>query len=98
MIREHKVDVNARDEHNTPPDVAAFSGKAEVALCLIREFGCDPNVRGQFGRSVLHHACAGGSVSLVQTLIREHKADVHARDNDNSTPLFLAAYTVVMQT
>ena len=26
-------------------NVAAGSGKAEVAMCLIREFGSDPNVR-----------------------------------------------------
>ena len=92
LIREHKADVNARDEHNnTPLNVAAGSGKAEVAMCLIREFGSDPNVRGQVGRSVLHHACEGGSVSLVQTLIREHKADVNARDEHNNTPLNVAA-------
>ena len=92
LIREHKADVNARDEHNnTPLNVAAACGKAEVALCLIREFSCDPNVKGQSGGSVLHHACQGGSVSLVQTLIREHKADVNARDEHNNTPLNVAA-------
>ena len=94
LIREYKADVNARDEHNnTPLNVAAFSGKADVALCLIREFGCDPNVRGQFGRSVLHDACQGGSVSLFETLIREHKADVNARDEYNNTPLNVAAFS-----
>ena len=41
---------------------------------------------------VLHHACEGGSVSLVQTLIREHKADVNARDDNNNTPLIVAAF------
>ena len=60
-------------------------------MSLINEFGCDPNVRGRFGRSVLHSACQGGSVSLVQTLIREHKVDANARDDQNNTPLILAA-------
>ena len=42
---------------------------------------------------MLHDACVGGSVSLVQTLIREHKADSNARDNGNNTPLNVAAYS-----
>ena len=76
LIREHKADVNARDDqNNTPLNVAAFSVKAEVALSLINEFGCDPNVRGQFGWTVLHNACEGGSVSLIQTLLRMHNLD-----------------------
>ena len=79
------------DQNDTPLNVTAFTGKTDIALSLINEFGCDPNVRGQFGRSVLHDACQGGSVSLVQTLIREHKADANARDDKNNTPLSLAA-------
>ena len=71
--------------------MAAFSGKADVALSLISEFGGDPHVRGQLGRTVLHNACHGGSVSLVQSLIREHKADSDARDNNKDTPLNVAA-------
>ena len=43
------------------------------------------------GRTALHYACQGGSVSLVQTLIREHKVDANARDDQNNTPLNLAA-------
>ena len=31
-------------------------------------------------------------VSLVQTLVREHKADVHAHDDTNNAPLIVAAF------
>ena len=55
---------------------------------LASVFGCSPI---QDGRTVLHNACAGGSVSLIQTLIREHKADVNARGEHNTTPLNVAA-------
>ena len=38
LIREHKVDVNARDNQNSRPlNVAAFSGKADVALSLVMQ-------------------------------------------------------------
>lgn len=38
-----------------------------------------------------HFACQGGNVSLVRALVREHKADVSAKDYSNITPLQLAA-------
>ena len=68
--------------------VAAISGQTEVVQCLISDFGCNPNVQGKRGRSLLHLACCSGSVSLVQVLIRKHKADVNARD-DKITHLFV---------
>ncbi len=39
----------------------------------------------------LHHACEEGNVSLVRTMICEHNADVTARDDNNHTPLHVAA-------
>ena len=77
--------------------MAALSGKDEVALTLINEFGCDTKVRGALGRSLLHSACNGGSVNLVRTLIREHNADINARDDENNTPLHVAAFVVKMK-
>ena len=39
---------------------------------------------------MLHFACQGGNVSLVQTLIRDHKADINTRDDQNNMPLHVA--------
>ena len=49
-------------------------------------------MRGYLGRSLLHNACEGGSVSLVQTLIRQQKADVNDRDDQNNMPFHVAAF------
>ena len=58
---------------------------------LINEYGCDPNGKGVQGYSVLHCAYKRDSVNLVQNLIQEHNADINARDDKNSSPLFTAA-------
>ena len=73
--------------------VAVFTGQEEVVLTLIKEFGCDPTVKGQYGRSLLHHACNSGNVSLVKTLIRDFKADITARDDNKDMPIHVAAFT-----
>ena len=54
------------DNKNLPIHVAAWNGKEEVVLTLIKEFGCDPTVKGQYGTSLLHHACQSGNVSLTR--------------------------------
>ena len=58
---------------------------------MITQFGGNPDIKGNKGQSVLHYACKGGSVSLVQTLIREYKADVNAGDVEKDKPLHAAA-------
>ena len=60
-------------------------------LALIKEFGCDINIKGQLGRSLLHLACEGGNVSLVRTFISKYKADVNALNGSSHTPLEVAA-------
>ena len=81
------------NNNDTPLHVAALNGEVSVALCLIDEFGCNPNAVGYNGKSVLHSACQGGNVSLVKTLVSKYKSDTNARDNQNNTPLHVAAYT-----
>ena len=69
MIRDHKADVNARDDQNNMPiHVAAFCGKEKVVLALIKEFGCDPTVRGHLDRSLLNLACITGKAKVVKAL------------------------------
>ena len=41
---------------------------------------------------LLHYECEGGNIHNIRTLIREHSVDVNARDNENNTPLNMAAH------
>ena len=93
LVTEYGVDVNARDnDDSTPLNLAArFSGKMELINMLVKECGCSPHTKGQYGRTPLHKACVGGHVDVARNLVTEYGADVNARDNNNETPLGLAA-------
>ena len=92
-MTEYGADVNARDNiDNTPLNLAArFSGKMELINMLVKECGCSPHTKGFKGRTLLHNACEGGHVDVARKLVTEYGADVNARDNDDDTPLNLAA-------
>ena len=90
LIREYGFDAEAEDyDHVRPLQEAALFGKSGVALTLIDEFGCDVHAKGYSSRSLLHDACEGGSVSLVNYLLT--KLSVLSVDNNGNTPLHTCA-------
>ena len=91
LTHDYNANTNVRDnEYNTPLHVA-LHGRKEVALFLIKEFGCNINIKDPSGKTLLHRVCKYGSVSLVQSLIRDYNADTNVRDDENNTPLHVAA-------
>ena len=62
---------------------------------LLKMCGRDGNtsltVKGESDRVILHHACAKGSMKLVDTLISSG-ATVNVKDRENYTPLFHACW------
>ena len=88
LVTEHKVDINAIK--SSAIHVAALYGKLEVVIALIHEFNCDINVKGQFGRSLLHSACAcSGSDGAVVEYVGRYLSPLLVDDNGN-TPLHTA--------
>ena len=88
--QEHKADVNAKDVSSmTPLQIAALFGRTEVALFLINECMCDVHAKGYSRRYLLHDACEGGSVFLVQFLLP--KLSVLSIDSEGNTPLHVCA-------
>ena len=78
LVQKHGTDILKKidvtpgvNEGNTPLHVAAMSGREDVVLSLINEFGCDVNVTGHLGRSLLHSASVSDNGSLVR-LVNQH--------------------------
>ena len=91
LIGEHPEDVNARGgREGTSMHIAALAGHADI-LSLLLGHGVDPNDR-YYGRTALHRASLNGNVEAGQCLV-DHGADIHARDNQGWTPLFLAVFS-----
>ena len=86
LIRDHHAEVNAIDDNDyTPLHTAAYYGITDIAVSLINEFGCDIHTAGYQGIFLLHAACEGGSVWLVQCLL--NTISVLSMDNEGNTPL-----------
>jgi ankyrin repeat protein len=49
----------------------------------------DVQAKSRYGSTPLHYACKVGKTEVVEALL-EKGADLHAKDNDGSTPLLLA--------
>ena len=85
LVSEFQADLTIQDnDGRTALMLAAGSGDDEIgnvliAQAILREQLSSLGLKCKTGRTALHYGCQGGSVSLVQTLIREHKADVNAR-------------------
>ncbi|XP_060597665.1 ankyrin repeat and SOCS box protein 3-like isoform X2 [Ruditapes philippinarum] len=88
LLVEHKASVHSRDyEGNTPLVLAARNGHYLPMKSLLKA-GCDVNAANYEGCTSLHFAChkARGFQVLLDA-----GADPNVRDNDNITPLLMAA-------
>ena len=86
-----KADVNVKaNSGDTPLHVAAQYSQFQVTMALINKFNCDINVKGQFGRSLLHSACAcSGSDGAIVDYVCRYLSPLMVDDNGN-TPLHTA--------
>ena len=91
LLLAFKADPNAAGSLAvTPLHRAASRGRAEVAALLLAN-GANVDAKEQCeGQTPLHWAIKGEHEALVQLLLT-HKANIHAVDNNGSTPLHIAA-------
>ncbi len=91
MLLEKGAKVDVPDHKGNSPLITAVSRGHEGVVKQLLAAGCDVNHLGQGRTTALMHACKLASPNIAQLLI-EHKADVHAVDEqDSAAPIIFAA-------
>ena len=76
--------------------VAASLGLKDLIGRLVTEKKADLNIKGFCGLSILHFACFGGHVLLVESLIiSEHVIDLSVKDKYGHSVLHYAAINML---
>ena len=87
LVTEHNADLYARDNNKNTPLHSAIYEQADVINILIKEFGCDPNLKGFKGATILHLACCRGYTELMKTILSTYNLDQMPVDKNGNTPL-----------
>ncbi|XP_048246405.1 ankyrin repeat domain-containing protein 50-like [Haliotis rufescens] len=92
ILSQGMVDINSqRQDGRTPLLLAAFCGHREVFDLLVRN-GANASVVCNKGNTILHVACIGGHVEMVEHIMSQGIGDVNSQNQDGRTPLLLAAF------
>ncbi|XP_067653306.1 putative ankyrin repeat protein RF_0381 [Haliotis asinina] len=85
------ININIRGwEKMTPIMVAAYQGHKEVVELLVKR-GADLSRRTRDG-NILHTACDGGQIDVVNYLLSLNSVDINSRGWNQRTPVMVAAY------
>ncbi|XP_046569715.1 poly [ADP-ribose] polymerase tankyrase-2-like [Haliotis rubra] len=85
------VDVNCRGRwRRTPVMAAALEGQRDVVELLMRR-RADVSLVDEDDNSILHYACGGGDVRMVELILSMDVVDVNCRGRWRRTPVMVAA-------
>ncbi|XP_046563593.1 putative ankyrin repeat protein RF_0381 [Haliotis rubra] len=91
VLVEIRDDVNCRGQYGwTPVMIAAERGYRGMCDFLVGK-DADLSVVGADGNTILHMACLGGDVELVQDVLRETQINVNVKGHEGMTPVMIAA-------
>ena len=93
LVENYSVLLKMRDnEGQTPLHIAGFSDSVQLVDFLIRR-GADVLDSDIDGRTILHHACSGGKLTIVKHLIENYPALLNKRDILGLTPVHEAGWS-----
>ena len=91
LVTMYGNDCECRDNHeNAPLHSASYGGSLPVLKYLNNEKHCDPNSRGESGRTPLHLGCQNDHIDIIKYLITEQGCDPAVPDNDGNMPIHIA--------
>ncbi|XP_048250936.1 putative ankyrin repeat protein RF_0381 [Haliotis rufescens] len=91
VLTDTHLDINSRDEEDCTPMLnAAKKGHKHVFDLLVSK-GADMALRDRASNTVLHAACEGGNIEIVQYILRQNVTSINARRWEGVTPVLVAA-------
>ncbi|XP_067685768.1 ankyrin-3-like [Haliotis asinina] len=91
ILMQNIVDINSKgDEGMTPVLMAASEGEREVFDFLVTQ-GADLLVTDEDGQTILHHACYGGNMEIVNYILIQNIVDINSKDDNGVTAVLVAA-------
>ncbi|XP_046330259.2 ankyrin repeat domain-containing protein 50-like [Haliotis rufescens] len=85
-------DINSRGQLGATPVMMAAQKVRREAFGLLVSRGSDLTVVDENNDSLLHHACSGGSVDIVEYVLSVSRKDINRRGQHGLTPIMMAAY------
>ena len=78
-------------EHISPFQFASRCGRLQLLRYFIHERKCDPMLKNNSGKSLVHLASSSGHVKVVQYLVENCDVDINCQDENQHTSLHYSA-------
>ncbi|XP_046370254.2 ankyrin-2-like [Haliotis rufescens] len=91
LLTQNATDINrANKDKQTSAMKAAFKGHEDVFGLLVGK-GTELSLTESYRSRILHLACKGGNIEIVNYLLTEALVDINSTDENNYTPAIIAA-------
>ncbi|XP_048247424.1 ankyrin-3-like isoform X2 [Haliotis rufescens] len=91
LMAHNMIHIDSKNETDqTPVMTASMNGHKNVFQLLVNK-GCNLSTVDDSGSNILHHACVGGNVQIVEYILLHNIADINSRDKNGLTPVMVAA-------
>ncbi|XP_046564994.1 putative ankyrin repeat protein RF_0381 [Haliotis rubra] len=91
VLADSKIDVDSSDRYGRTAVMEAVKQGYEQVFDILVGYGCDISHIDNDGNNVLHVACRGGHVAMVEHVLSQTNVDINSRGKDGATPLMFAA-------
>ncbi|XP_067649942.1 ankyrin repeat domain-containing protein 50-like [Haliotis asinina] len=85
------TDINSRGQFGRTPVMAAAEKGHKIVLDVLVSHGADLYLVDDDGDNILHAACLGGHVQMVEYLVAQEIVGINSRGDNGRTPLMAAA-------
>ncbi|XP_046555766.1 ankyrin repeat domain-containing protein 50-like [Haliotis rubra] len=91
IITQNIVDINSRGQFGRTPVMAAAEKGHKIVLDVLVSHGADLYCVDDDGDNILHAACLGGHVQMVEYLVAQEIVGINSRGDNGRTPLMAAS-------